>query len=206
MSDPARTNDDGSGRGTGGHGLYHCDVALQALIEHLLQHAVRTDGPFTLRSGAVSSWYVDARQTTFSGEGALLVGAAVLDILKPDVEAVGGLTMGADPIAMATAMVAAQRGRPLHAFSIRKEPKDHGTGGRLVGPVGDGTRVAIVEDTTTTGSAALEAMDAAVESGLEVVQAIVLVDRSGGVGEERFAERNIPYTAMITPADLGVGE
>lgn len=194
------------GVGTGGHGLYDWDVAIQGLIEHLLQHAVRTDGPFTLRSGAVSSWYIDARQTTFSGEGALLVGEAVLDVLKPDVEAVGGLTMGADPIAMATAMVAARRGRQLQAFSIRKKPKDHGTGGRLVGPVGDGTRVAIVEDTTTTGSAALEATDAAVVAGLEVLQAIVLVDRSGGAGEERFAERNIPYTAMITPGDLGVGE
>jgi orotate phosphoribosyltransferase len=194
------------GVGTAGHGLYDWGMSRQALIEHLRDHAVRTDGPFTLRSGAVSSWYIDARQTTFSGDGALLVGAAILDILKPDVEAVGGLTMGADPIAMATAMVAAQRGRELTAFSIRKEPKDHGTGGRLVGPVGDGTRVAIVEDTTTTGSAALEAMDAAIESGLEVLQAIVLVDRSAGAGEERFAERNIPYTALITPVDLGVVE
>jgi len=181
-------------------------VPLQSLIAHLRANALRTDGPFTLRSGAESSWYLDARQTTFSGEGALLVGAAVLDILKPDVEAVGGLTMGADPIAMATAMVAAQRGRTLRAFSIRKEPKDHGTGGRLVGPVGEGSRVAIVEDTTTTGSAALEAMDAATEAGLEVVQAIVLVDRSGGVGEEHFAARNVPYAAMITPSDLGMAE
>ena len=181
-------------------------MPLHSLIAHLRANALRTDGPFTLRSGAVSSWYLDARQTTFSGEGALLVGAAVLDILKPDVEAVGGLTMGADPIAMATAMVAAQRGRTLRAFSIRKEPKDHGTGGRLVGPVGEGSRVAIVEDTTTTGSAALEAMDAATEAGLEVVQAIVLVDRSGGAGEEHFAARNVPYAAMITPSDLGVAE
>ena len=190
---------------TGGWGIYDWVVAASPLLEHLRQNALRTDGPFTLRSGEVSDWYVDARQTTFSGEGAWLVGEAVLEVLAPGVEAVGGLTMGADPIAMATAMVAAREGRPLTAFSIRKEAKGHGVGGRLVGPVDPGTKVAILEDTTTTGSAAIEATQAAEEEGLQVIQAIVLMDRSGGVGRERFETRSIPYTAIATPADLGVG-
>lgn len=191
---------------TGGWGLYDWEVPTTSLIAHLRENALRTDGPFTLRSGDVSQWYLDARQTTFSGDGAWLVGRAVLEALIPGVEAVGGLTMGADPIAMATAMVAADEGRSLSAFSIRKEPKDHGTGGRLVGPVLPGAKVAILEDTTTTGSAAIEATLAAEEAGLQVVQAIVLVDRSGDLGRERFEGRSIPYVALVTPGQLGVGE
>jgi orotate phosphoribosyltransferase len=82
-------------------------VANDALVRHLVDNALRTDGPFTLRSGAISDWYLDARQTTFDGRGARLAGEAVLDILNRDVAAVGGMTMGADPIAVACAMVAA---------------------------------------------------------------------------------------------------
>ena len=136
---------------------------LADLITHLTEHAVRTDGPFTLRSGAVSDWYLDARQTTFSGVGARFVGEVMLDFIPTDVAAVGGLTMGADPVALATAISAVSRDRSLVAFSIRKESKDHGTGGRLVGPVAPGTRVANGEDTTSTGGAMVEATRALVE-------------------------------------------
>ena len=181
-------------------------MSRQALIDHLVNHALRTDGPFTLRSGAVSEWYVDARQTTFDGDGGWLVGEAVLEVLDPDVDAVGGMTMGADPIAVATALVAHHQGRHLHSFSIRKTAKEHGTGGRLVGPVGPGDRVAIVEDTTTSGGAAIEAAEAAVDAGLIVSQAITLVDRSHGAAEARFRKVGIPYLALVGPSDLGVGE
>ena len=133
---------------------YDGHVANARLVSHLKEHALRTDGPFTLRSGATSSWYLDARKSTFDGEGAAAVGEAVLEALDPDAVAVGGMTMGADPIAVATALLATQRGRPMRAFSIRKQAKDHGTGGRLVGPVHPGDRVVILEDTTTTGGAA----------------------------------------------------
>jgi orotate phosphoribosyltransferase len=159
-----------------------------------------------LRSGAVTSWYLDARQTTFSGAGAWLVGSEVLRVIDEAAQAVGGLTMGADPIAVATAMAASREGRDLSAFSIRKEAKDHGTGGRVVGPVPVGTRVVILEDTTTTGSAALEATVVAEAEGLEVVQAVALVDRSDGLAASAFAARNIPYIALVTPDDLGVVE
>ncbi len=177
----------------------------QALLEHLRDHALRTDGPFQLRSGAVASWYLDARQTTFDGQGAVVVAEALLEVLDDRVAGLGGMTMGADPIAVAAAVVAAQNGRLLRSFSIRKETKTHGAGGRMVGPVNPGDAVAILEDTTTTGGALLEAIEVAVASGLEVVQAIALVDRSGRFVQGRMVDAGIRYQALIASADLGVG-
>jgi len=179
-------------------------MSLEALIDHLRRNALRTDGPFVLRSGASSDWYLDARQTTYSGEGARLVGEAVLRVLDHSVVAVGGMTMGADPVAMAVAMMGTDARRSLRAFSIRKEAKDHGAGGRLVGPVAPGDAVAVVEDTLTTGSAMLEAIDVLIEAGIDVIQAITIVDRSGGVAGGRIGQRGIPFVALLRPADLGV--
>ena len=176
----------------------------EALIEHLVANSVRTDGPFTLRSGQVSDFYIDARQTTFDGEGAALAGAAVGEALLAEVVAVGGLTMGADPIAVAAAIVATTQHRRLRAFSIRKETKGHGTGGRLVGPVAAGDAVAIIDDTVTTGGALLEAIEVARAEGLRVVQAICLVDRSDGDLARTLEDLAIPYTALVTPPALGV--
>jgi orotate phosphoribosyltransferase len=116
------------------------------------------------------------------------------------------MTMGADPIAVSTAVVGTASGRVLRAFSIRKAAKDHGTGGRLVGAVDPGDVVAILEDTTTTGGALIEAVEVAQEHGLVVVQAIALVDRSGGVAESLLERRGVPYVAILRPADLGVDE
>lgn len=183
---------------------YDGDVSRDALVQHLIDNALRTDGPFTLRSGAVSNWYLDARQTTFDGPGARLVGETILSELEPDVGAVGGMTMGADPIAVATAIMAVEQGRALKAFSVRKEEKDHGVGGRIVGPVDPAIPVAVLEDTTTTGGAAIDAATYLLEQGYHIVQAIALVDRSGGRATESFHDIGIPYRAMVTPADLGV--
>jgi len=174
------------------------------VVAHLTTHAVRTDGPFTLRSGEVSDWYIDARQTTFDGVGATIVGEAVVSVLDPGATAVGGMTMGADPIAVATAIAAARIGRPLRAFSIRKETKDHGTGGRLVGPVDERDSVAVLEDTTTTGSAIVEAVEALADAGIDAAQVVSLVDRSGGKVADRVGALGIAYIALVTPADLGV--
>lgn len=174
------------------------------LSAHLKAHSLRTDGPFTLRSGVVAAWYMDARNTTFDGAGAWLVGSTVAPLIEPSVVAVGGLTMGADPVAMATALVATHSGRPLRAFSVRKSVKDHGAGGRLVGPVAQGDTVCLVEDTTTTGGAFFEALDASLEAGLLIAQAICLFDRSSGVVAGGMAERGIPYHAVFFPEDLGV--
>lgn len=152
----------------------------------------------------MSEWYIDARMTTFDGRGARIVGEAILAHLAADVTAIGGMTMGADPVAVATAIAGSDSGRPLKAFSIRKATKDHGTGGRLVGPVGSGDVVAIVEDTTSTGGAFFEAIEAAVEAGLVVSQALVLVDRSQGRVERLMADAGIPYLAMVTAEELGL--
>lgn len=179
-------------------------MARQPLIDHLAANALRTDGPFTLRSGAVSDWYVDARKTTFDGTGARLVGDAVLSILKPDVRAVGGMTMGADPIALATAIRASQAGRELKAFSIRKEAKGHGTGGRIVGPIDTSMPLAVVEDTTTTGGAAVEAARYLLDEGFPIAQAIALVDRSEGKARDNFEQLGIEHISLVTSADLGV--
>ena len=179
---------------------------MSDLSEFLRQSSLRTDGPFTLRSGAVSSWYLDARRTTFDGEGAALVADAVLAVLDESVVAVGGMTMGADPIAVSAAVVGSGLGRPLRAFSIRKQAKDHGVEGRLVGAVDPGDRVAILEDTTTTCGALMEAVDVAIAHGLDVVQAITLVDRSGTRAASLMARRGVPYVALLRPADLGVDE
>lgn len=174
------------------------------LLAHLRQRAIRTDGPFTLRSGAVSDWYIDARQTTFDGEGARLLGQVVAAELDDAVQAIGGLTMGADPIAVATAIAAAANGRSLRAFSIRKAAKDHGTGGRLVGPVHPGDVVAIVDDTVTTGGALTEAIEVAEAAGLKVAQVLALVDRSEGEVERRVAAAGHRFRALIAVHELGV--
>ena len=177
---------------------------MKDLIDHLRTNSLRTDGPFVLRSGVESDWYLDARQTTYSGEGARLVAEAILEVLDPRAAAVGGMTMGADPVAIAVALLGAQRRRVLQAFSIRKEAKDHGAGGRLVGPVAAGDSVAVLEDTITTGDALLEAVDVLTEAGVEVIQAICLVDRSDGRAGRRIGRRGIPFVALLRPADLGV--
>jgi len=117
------------------------------------------------------------------------------------VTAVGGMTMGADPIAVATAVCAS---RPLKAFSIRKEAKDHGIGGRIVGALLAADVVAVVEDTVTTGGAMAEAVAVLREAGIQVAQAIVLVDRSGGKAAARLADVGVPLTSILLPSDLGV--
>jgi orotate phosphoribosyltransferase len=179
---------------------------LAGLVDHLRTHALITEGRFTLRSGIVSDWYLDGRRTTLDGEGAVLVGRAVLEVLDPATEAVGGMTMGADPIAVATAVVAQLEGhRRLSAFSVRKEAKGHGIGGRLVGPVAKGDRATVVEDTATTGGALCEAVEVLLDAGVSVLQAVAVVDRSGGAAAERLAALSVPYLWLVSPADLGVG-
>jgi orotate phosphoribosyltransferase len=182
------------------------DASVEGLVTHLRQHALRTDGPFTLRSGTIAAWYLDGRQTTLDGPGAVYVGRSVLGVLDERAVAVGGMTMGADPIAVAAAVTAAGQDIPLRAFSVRKEAKAHGLGGRLVGPVVPGDVVSILEDTTSTGGALLEAVEVARQFGLEVVQAISLVDRSDGKVAHLMEQADVAYTAIVLPEDLGVAD
>jgi orotate phosphoribosyltransferase len=174
----------------------------EALIEMLRVRSLLTEGPYTLRSGELSQWYLDGRRTTMDGEGATLVGRVVLGVLDPAAGAIGGLTMGADPIAIATAVVAHQAGIALRAFSVRKEAKAHGLGGRIVGPLEAGEAVTVLEDTTSTGGAFVEAIKVMQNAGYQVVQAIAVVDRSTGEVSKIMSDLGIPYVALVTPEDL----
>lgn len=172
-----------------------------ALVEHLLANAVRT-GDFVLKSGARSTWFIDAKQTTCSPEGMLLVAEAALEMMPPDITAVGGLTMGADAAAFSIAAVAAIRGRRLNSFSVRKEEKDHGGGGRIAGVLKPGDRVAITEDAVTRGVSMLEAAAVVREAGAEPVLLLPLVDR-GGTVTALAAEQGLEVHALVTAPDLG---
>lgn len=174
------------------------------LVALLRRDALRT-GQFTLASGRASHYYVDGRKVTLSAEGAAEVAEGVLDVLagKPEVEAVGGLTLGADPIVGATLALAGRRGRPLKGFLVRKEAKGHGTGQLVEGPVGRGMTVAIVDDVATTGGSSLKAVDAAEAAGCRVACVIAMLDRLEGAAAA-FEARGLDFYALATVRDLGV--
>lgn len=173
----------------------------QALIDHLLRHSVRR-GDFVLKSGRRSNWFIDAKQTTCRPDGMLLVADALLAALPDDITALGGLTMGADAAAFATAGIAATRGRELKAFSVRKEAKDHGVTGRVAGALEPGDRVVVTEDTVTRGTSLMEAVDVVRAFGAEPVLITVVVDR-GTTCEAMAAAAGVPYRPLLTAADLG---
>jgi orotate phosphoribosyltransferase len=171
------------------------------LVAHLLAHSVRR-GDFTLKSGKRTSWFIDAKQTTCRPDGMLLVADAALAELPPDVTAIGGLTMGADAVAFGVAAIAATRGRELRSFSVRKEEKGHGAGGRVAGALEPGDRVAIVEDAVTRGVSMLEAAEVVRAAGAAPVLLLPVVDR-GGTVEALAAEHGLPLHALVTAPDLG---
>jgi len=174
---------------------------LEALRRHLLEHAVRT-GEFTLKSGRRSTWFIDAKQTVCRPEGMLLVAESVLEVIPDDTTAIGGLTMGADPVAFVTAAVACTVGRPLKAFSVRKEQKDHGAGGQVAGALDPDDRVVVTEDAVTRGTSILQAVEAVRAAGAEVVMAVAVVDR-GGVAGELLEPLGVPFRGLIGAPDLG---
>jgi orotate phosphoribosyltransferase len=177
------------------------DVSRADLVAHLLSHSVRT-GDFVLKSGRRSSWFIDSKQTVCRPDGILLVADAALEVIPADVSAIGGLTVGADPVAYGVAAVAATRGRALRSFTIRKEAKDHGVAGRLAGALLPGDRVVITEDTVTRGASPLEAARVVRELGAEPVMILVVVDRGGTCGA-LAAEQGIAFHALVTAPDLG---
>jgi orotate phosphoribosyltransferase len=172
-----------------------------ALVDHLNRHSVKR-GDFVLKSGNRSDWFIDSKQTTCRADGMLLVAEAALEVLPEDVTAIGGLTMGADAMAFAIAAIAATQGRELRSFSVRKEVKDHGAGGRIAGALEPGDRVVITEDTVTRGVSMLEAAAVVREVGAEPVLLMPLVDRGGTVTAMAEAE-GIPVRALVTAPDLG---
>ena len=176
-------------------------TVTHALVDHLLTHSVR-QGDFVLKSGKRSTWFIDAKQTTCRPEGLLLVANALLAALPDDVTAIGGLTMGADAVAFGTAAVAATRGRMLRSFSVRKETKGHGGGGRIAGALEPGDKVAITEDAVTRGVSMMEAVEVVRERGAEAVLLIPVVDR-GGTAIGLANQEGIGFHALVTAPDLG---
>lgn len=161
-------------------------------------------GQFTLASGKQSTLYIDARLTTMSPDGLALIGPLALDALSRagwKVDAVGGLTLGADPISYAISYASAEGAMPLRAFTVRKEAKAHGTGKLIEGPFRPGDRVAIVEDVITTGGSALKAIEAVRSAQGTVAGVLALVDREEG-GREAIEASGVPVLALATATEI----
>ena len=175
----------------------------EALLALIREHAV-VHGRVTLSSGKEADYYVDLRRTTLSAAAAPLVGRVMLDLTRDlDFASVGGLTMGADPVALAMLHAASGQGRVLDACVVRKEGKAHGLQRRVEGPDVRGVRVLAVEDTSTTGGSVLTAVEGLREAGAEVVGVAVIVDRATGA-RERVEAEGLPYLAAFGLEDLGL--
>ena len=178
--------------------------AKQQLIEFIKADAV-FHGDFTLTSGKKATYYVDMRRVSLDHRVAPLIGQVMVDLIKDvdDVAAVGGLTMGADPIAAAVLHQGVTLGKSYDAFVVRKEPKDHGRGRQVEGPDLDGKRVIVLEDTSTTGGSPLKAIEALEKVGAIVVGVAVVVDRATGA-KEIIEAAGYPYYSAIGLSDLGL--
>jgi orotate phosphoribosyltransferase len=176
----------------------------QELIEMLCRRSFQySEAPrFRLVSGKMSQFYVNCKPTTLDPRGMFLVGHLVYECLKAEnIVGVGGLTFGADPIAVATAYTSGVQGAPMHAFSIRKNQKDHGIVRWIEGDVKPGDRVAVIDDVATTGGSTLKAIERARSEKLDVVKAVILVDRQEG-GLENIRQQVPDVTAIVTREDL----
>ena len=178
-------------------------VKRDRLLELLRRHAFQ-EREVVLSSGRTSNFYIDCKQVSLDAEGAALIGElfhAVIDEVAPNAVAVGGLTLGADPLATATSLVSFQAGRPRAAFIVRKEPKGHGTNQWLESTrLAPGAEVVVVEDVVTSGASLLKAVERARLAGLRVVHGIGLVDRLEG-GREAIV-RELPLTTLFTRRDF----
>jgi orotate phosphoribosyltransferase len=174
------------------------DDLLQMIKDNAVVH-----GDFVLSSGQRATWYIDLRRVLLSGQSAPLAGRVMLDLTAGlDYDAVGGLTLGADPVGTAMMHAASAAGRRLDAFVVRKEGKAHGLQRRIEGPDVAGRRVLAVEDTSTTGASVLTAVDALREAGAHVVGVAVIVER-GARGP--VTARGLPFLAAYEMGDLGLG-
>src|SRR2546425_936980 len=179
---------------------------LQQRLREILRERSITHGDFTLASGRRSNFYIDARRTTMSGEGLVVIGTLGLARLAargwaPDL--VGGLTLGADPVAYAIAAAARPRGRSLDPFSARKHPKPPGTERRIEGCFPAGAAAVVVEDVITTGQSAAEAIAAVTAEGGRVLGVLAVVDREEG-GRTTLEQAGHPVEALVTATDLGL--
>lgn len=179
----------------------------RARLAELVNELAVVRGKVTLASGLESNFYVDMRRATLHHEAAPLIGHVMLDLLEEngfsvdEVDAVGGLTMGADPVATAMLHAAAARGLDLDAFVVRKAAKDHGMKRQIEGPSVEGKRVVVLEDTSTTGGSPIQAVEALRAAGAQVLAVAVIVDRNTGA-RERIEAADLPYLYALVLEDL----
>ena len=179
----------------------------RARLAELVNELAVVRGKVTLASGLESNFYVDMRRATLHHEAAPLIGHVMLDLLEEngfsvdEVDAVGGLTMGADPVATAMLHAAAARGLDLDAFVVRKAAKDHGMKRQIEGPSVEGKRVVVLEDTSTTGGSPIQAVEALRAAGTQVLAVAVIVDRNTGA-RERIEAADLPYLYALGLEDL----
>jgi orotate phosphoribosyltransferase len=175
-----------------------------SVLVALLAERSAKRGQFTLASGKQSKYYVDARLTTMSPEGLSVIGPLALSILREsgwEIDAVGGLTLGADPISYAISYASASSDRPLRAFTVRKEVKSHGTAKTIEGPFKEGDRVAVIEDVITTGGSALRAIEAVRAANGIVVGVLALVDRQEG-GRQAIEAAGVPVISLVSASQI----
>jgi len=189
---------------------YAVDNARERLLELFVQHSFQqnADPIFTLASGRKSRYYINCKKTTFMPEAMPLLGGLFFERIKAverrvgdHIDAVGGLTLGADPIAYAIAYHSALQGMPIRAFSVRKEPKDHGAQKWVEGFDQAGARVAIIEDVVTTGGSTLRAIEGALNAGFQIQAVLALVDRQEG-GLEELRKKGYELESMYTTEDF----
>lgn len=161
-------------------------------------------GDFTLASGKKASYYLDGKQITLHSRGLKLVSEGLLELMPASgIDAVGGMSIGADPMIAGVLSAAARQNRDLIGVLVRKESKGHGTNRYVEGPLQPGMKVVIVEDVVTTGGSSLLAVDRIQEFGCEVVQVLAIIDRMEG-GAQNFAARNLPFQSLLTIEDFGI--
>ena len=174
-------------------------------LRSLIQEKALKFGDFTLASGKKATYYLDCRQITLDSVGAKLIGEGILEILRHNAmpQAVGGMSIGADPITAAVITVAAYQNIPLKGFMVRKQSKGHGTNQFVEGPVVAGDRVVIVEDVVTTGGSSLEAIEKVEALGVTVEGIIAIIDRLEG-GREMFETKGYSFHSLFTVRDFGI--
>jgi len=171
------------------------------LRQMLLERSMRF-GEFVLSSGATSSYYIDVRKTSLHPEGLRLISRAFWEVLEADhITAVGGLTMGADPLVAGVMLHSLEVGKPIEGFLVRRTTKDHGTRGQVEGNLAGHKRVAILDDVITSGESSLIAAEAAESYKAEVVRVLAVVDRAQGAGQS-FQQRGLPFTALFSIGEL----